>query len=208
MEFTTSRKVILGIGATIVLGAVGSGVWELVFSPTVSWLGRGLLTLATLGLESVSDSIYVDVAKGHHERSSLAIYGLVSIGFLFAPLVLARRPLLIPKIRQFLEGKDPEQLEAMRKKNVRLLSHLLLILTLLGTVIFVRSLMHTYTNTAITYFNQSLNIVLPFISVEEERRFRSEFARISSKNDYVQLVNKLNERAKSNGIQLPKFSIW
>lgn len=189
MQLTTTRKVVVAVGATIVLGAVGSGVWELVFSPSVSWLGRNLLTLVTLGLDSVSDAIYTDVAKGHHEQPSLAVYTFVATVVLFLPIVLALRSLLNPRIRRSLRDKEPEQLAALQKRVGSMLIWLLLTMTFLGTAIYVRALMHSYTNAAITYFNQSLTIVLPYISPEEERRLRSEFARISSKRDYEQVAN-------------------
>jgi hypothetical protein len=208
MEISSTKKVVFGVVATVILGAVGSGIWELVFSPSVTWIGRGLLTLVTLGLDSVSDAIYVDVAKGHHERSSLAVYSFVAAVVLFAPLFIAQGPLLRPKIRESIQGKKPEELEAMHKRLRRVFIYLLLTMTLLGAAIFVRSLMHAYTNNAVTYFNQSLTIVLPYVSPDEERRLRSEFARVSSKKEFEQLIKKLRDRAASNGIQLPQFSIW
>lgn len=211
MQITPTLKVVLGVAATIVLGAVGSGVWELVFSPSFTWLGRSLLTVVTLGLESVSDAIYVDVAKGHHELPSLIVYNLLGtiilMSLLFGFFVI-QNSLLRSKFRQSPEGKTPEQLKGLKRRADYLLIWLLLVMTFLCTTVFVRSVMHTYTNIAVTYFNQCLTIVLPYVSPEEERRLRSEFARISSRKNYEQLVNELREHATSNSIQLPEFSIW
>jgi hypothetical protein len=209
MQMTMSRKVVLGIIGTIVLGAVGSGVWELIFSPTFTWLGRGLLTLVTLGLDSVSDSIYVDVAKGHHERPSLIVYGFLVTLILVAPVFMAinSRQWRV-RLRKQIKDRTLEELARESDSLARKQKFLIYAMILLSSFIYVRGLMYSYTNAAVTHFNQCLAIVLPYISAEEERRIQSEFARISSKQDYTALLGKIQLRAASANVQLPAFSIW
>lgn len=67
----------MGLTATILLGALGSGLWELALKPLGRWLGKSLLTVATLGSNSVRDDIYREAAKGIHEASSLQLFWLV-----------------------------------------------------------------------------------------------------------------------------------
>jgi hypothetical protein len=75
-----SLKWILGILGTILLGAVGSGFWELFLRNICIAVGHGILTLITLGIGSVRDSFYVEVAKGRTDRVG---FYLVSFTFLF-----------------------------------------------------------------------------------------------------------------------------
>jgi hypothetical protein len=67
------RNVLALLGA-LIIGALGSGSSETVFKPVFLWLGTALLDIATLGKQSLIDSIYVEVAKGPYERASNATY--------------------------------------------------------------------------------------------------------------------------------------
>src|SRR4051794_11362648 len=77
---STRVKWIVGIIGTIVLGALGSGLWDLCLRDFFVWSGHGILTLITLGIGSVRDSNYIEIAKGRTDR--VGIY-LVSIGLFF-----------------------------------------------------------------------------------------------------------------------------
>src|SRR5260370_37201259 len=71
----------LAILGTILLGALGSGLWDAIFRPLLPWLGELLLNVGTLGLEQLRDGIYVEVARGTYERAGLLIVQLVIGGF-------------------------------------------------------------------------------------------------------------------------------
>jgi hypothetical protein len=207
MQLTNRSKVILGIAGTIVLGAIGSGVWELFFSPVFSWLGRGILTIVTLGLDSVRNAIYAGVAKGHREEASLFVYTFLITMILVSPFFFVQIWMIIARRKQE-KNKTPEQLAKAQRARRRVFIFSTFFLALVASIIYVRGLMHTYTNAAITHFYQSLTIVLPYISMEEERQFRSDFARIAKKEDYAELMEKLKARADSRNIKLPQFPIW
>src|SRR5260370_42092512 len=74
----------LGILGTILLGALGSGFWDLCLRTTFIAIGHGLPTLITLGISSVRDSFYVEIAKGRTDRVGLY---LMSFTFLFLGLL-------------------------------------------------------------------------------------------------------------------------
>jgi hypothetical protein len=63
--------------STIVLGAIGSGVWEL-FGPVLPWIGSAILNVATLGLQQLRDGLYVVIARGSGEYAATALFGLFS----------------------------------------------------------------------------------------------------------------------------------
>jgi len=48
MNLSLWKKVVLGIVGTIVLGAFGSGLWDVGLKPVGQWLGRAILDVATL----------------------------------------------------------------------------------------------------------------------------------------------------------------
>lgn len=74
----TTWRWILAILGTIVLGALGSGLWEVLVKPGLAWAGGAVLTISTLGLDSLRDQIYADVAIGSYERASLSILAMLT----------------------------------------------------------------------------------------------------------------------------------
>ncbi len=84
-------KGVLAILVTVLLGALGSGLWEGVLkSAFVS--GRDLiLNLVSFGMQSVKQATYAQIAQGLHEHASmdnlsLTVVGL--IGFMFYLLLI------------------------------------------------------------------------------------------------------------------------
>jgi hypothetical protein len=54
----------------LVIGALGSGLWDVAFRGVYDSISRFFLTLFTLGLDSTRNSIYASIAEGHHEVPS------------------------------------------------------------------------------------------------------------------------------------------
>lgn len=224
MQVNKPTKILGGAALAVVLGAIGSGVWENVFSPATTWLGRTMLTLITLGVKSASDGIYQEVAQGYSERYSVLTYAFINTIVMMIPAATLaydygkRRGSASKQMRQLrsLEGSgDTVGLEQARTDLLnrlsameRLIRLLLWVAVGLGVVLGAQSMTMTYANKAITHFNQSLTIAAPFINATEERVIRSDFARVSSREDYVRVINGLEARVKERGVQLPEFTIW
>jgi len=150
--YSAKRRWLLGIAGTVALGAVGSGLWDVMLKPSFWWLGRWLLTIVTLGLSSVKDGIYRDVAKGHHELPSLYIL-LIAITVLTSfPFLAAAGLRLALVIVSRLDAKPSERRSILRR---RVLMVLVLTQSLLGSIIFVRFLMLNYVNLAVTHSSRA-----------------------------------------------------
>src|SRR5258707_13104413 len=74
----------LWILGMIVLGALGSGFWDLLLRNMFVGIGHRILTLITLGIGSVRDSFYVEIAKGRTDRVGIYLvsFGAIFLGFL------------------------------------------------------------------------------------------------------------------------------
>src|SRR5205807_1241025 len=70
---------------TIILGAIGSGVWDSLAKPGLSRFGRIILNTVTLGSESARDSAYSSAALDPTPIAPLLIILILS----FIPLVIA-----------------------------------------------------------------------------------------------------------------------
>lgn len=208
MQISARGKIAAGATATILFGAIGSGVWELMFAPIAARVGRTLLTVFTLGLDSARDAIYRTAAKGHHELPSVFLYGFLAIAAMFVPLLIAMPVFVRTTLRRRLASKQPDELRRLLQRVRRLLTIMTCIGVVLGAVIFVRFLMHSYVNQAVTHFEQSMRIISPHLDVLEEKKLRSSFASIQNRREYVEVMARIGEIAQRNKKELPKFSAW
>jgi hypothetical protein len=203
MALSAKSKYLLALLATVSLGAVGSGLWDWLLKPTLLGVGRGLLTLVTLGLASAKNNVYQEAAKGYHELPVLFLFSLISASLAFGPAGVATGMYVGGKLAPRILGKEP----APVRGRVILIA-LLLVLTLLGSVVFVQFLMVNYENLAITHFQQCLAICAPYLTLQEQRDLASKFAQIQTKEDYVAVISRLKSLGAKNSLQTPEFEPW
>jgi hypothetical protein len=223
MQISGWKKIALGFAAAVLVGGVGSGVWELGLKPLVQWLGRLLLTAATLGSNSVRDSIYREAAKGFHEASSLELFWVtVLIIFMCSPLALAfiygRRSgkKKAAAIESELNGLDEAEQSSFLEKRIAKLEQQMYALALGATgfwflfasIQFVDYLKPVEANLAYTYFAQSMTICRPYIDEQQARVLQSRFASINGRDDYIKVTDDLKQIAVSNRLNLPSFTPW
>ncbi|MFS8082707.1 MAG: hypothetical protein ACMG51_04580 [Ginsengibacter sp.] len=80
--------------ATLIVGALGSGLWSLIEAPL--WkIANWFLSATTLGIQSVRDDVYAHAALGLHELPSLYLFLIVSIFMAAFPVSFA----LVPAMR-------------------------------------------------------------------------------------------------------------
>jgi hypothetical protein len=75
-----------------------------------------------------------------------------------------------------------------------------------GTIFTLDSVKEKYINNAITNFEQLSKIVRPYISEEDNIKYVSIFSQIKNKDDYVNLISKLQNIAKDNKQSTPEFN--
>jgi hypothetical protein len=207
----------LSILFTILLGALGSGLWDTIFKPSLHKVGLLLFTIATLGAKRASDNVYKEAARGHHELSSLyllmyVILGLVVfegslVGFLYSGLY---------GINVFADTtfESCEQLAGYRRRACRLevlkqtfglTIHLIPLLFIFVTVILLyRILSINRVNLVITYYNHCLKVCRPFLPTEDISDIEHRFALMETKADYLKIIDTLRVIAQRKEISLPK----
>ncbi|MBK7142472.1 MAG: hypothetical protein IPH75_10365 [bacterium] len=202
---SSRAKWLFGILGAIIVGAIGSGIWDLLFKPLFSVVGRLLLSVGTFGISSISQSIYEDVAKGFRESPSLEVeamlMGTIS-GFILISLLgpWAKSKL----VERFAEKPDSQNLSS-GKAMIRSLT---IVIIMIIVFFFGRLLQATYVNMAIVHYNQSLRICRPYVNQEFELQIDSRFAAIESKSDYAAVIRSLDSVAASNNVALREFTIW
>lgn len=207
------EKVIPIIGA-LVIGALGSGLWELV-KPLLSLLGAASLNIVTLGLDSLRDGLYSEAATMQPERAALAILSSLQGVLLAIPFILYMRvkswkgkpdtpdPPLNASREELIAFKEmlEERLKNLENKAYIAIVGLALILSV-NVLMFQRL---SYISKVSAHFDQLVSMAAPYIDGKDVLLIRSQYARIKSKSDYEAIVLKLSEILKKNDISPPQF---
>jgi len=192
---------IKSICGTILLAIVGSALYENLFRDFFSFIGRGLLTISTLGIEKLKDDIYLEIAKGFYENVSIQVLGIifsVLFGIIFGMLFAMLRA---DKEDGIKESKIRIWLRVNRNKvKIFFLFYTFLVFGI--SILSVSKI--SYINKSISYYNQLLKIASPYLTTDQEKGINASFAEIQNKSDYVSLVEGIEQIIKSNNQRLPK----
>lgn len=188
---------------TIVLGAVGSGAWEWMLKPFLLGASDFGLTVATLGIQSFRDSLYVDIARGHHEESSLRLYSAI---FGIFPLVLLGMVLGAMQGRRIFRSSISNT--AQERLITWLAKPLFVVLTFVMVFSIVQANQLAYVNRAITHAQQLLTIVDPYVSQDQRLLLRSRFAQVSSSEEYAKLTTEMERICRARSLRVPVFTVW
>ena len=219
----------LGVIGAILIGAIGSGVWQSVLGPALHAISRWLLDLGSLGLTSYKTNVYRSVAKDNQFLVGIPVFVLVST-VLIVIMVSAglqtwernyNARIRRERLLRNLDGPDPEPsmtAEDMRRRLItgrrlgRIEQIFLYIsaLYMLGffvaqSLVFVKL---NYVDSADSHYHQVLRVVSPYLNDHERAMTESDFAQIGSREDYVKVLSKLEKLAKDNGRTVPAFDPW
>lgn len=216
-------KWILAIVGTVILGAIGSGLWTLLFDPISRWVGRALFAIATLGLNALRTDVYASVAKGLHEQASLlmvAYFLLLVFGFFgfYMGTLLGRKiatrdtakvisqmerdnPDTDDREKRIIVALEARYIAALRKLNKSLMFLFIVVAVFCSFQLFTLN----YANSAVTHFKQCLAICEPYVSEVESKHFRSRFAQIESREHYESLLRDICKVVVANGAKCPEF---
>jgi hypothetical protein len=221
----------LGVLGAIVVGALGSGVWQSLLGPAIHFSSRWVLDVASLGLTSYKNGVYQRIAADNQSsvavttlldvtalRALISVFVIVYGFYLLRTVRLQRQHML----REFLDAPpNPEPAmsqDALRQKvigDLKLLGKMriwLYVLSLLAVVVlsdeFVSVARRGYVNTADAHYHQMLRIVSPYLDAREQAEVESDFAQISSREDYVKVLARLESQCKAHGRTIPKFDPW
>lgn len=193
-------KIVVGFAATIVLGAIGSGLWERFLGPFLDWLARQTVGAFAWGHTSYRDSIYENAAKGFHEVHSLALYttllALLPIAYLF---LLRRHP----------AERRPERTRSQVRKFVRSRKGYWFIYALTMAVFIAvafSTLRLRHINETITYSLSTFEIVRPYVGELQYTKYRSRFFAIRTAAEFDELHAEVIAVARANNIRLPDYT--
>jgi hypothetical protein len=215
----------------IFLGALGSGLWESLLKPGLVRISYGLLTLSSLGIESLRTGIYERIATGSTALASvqsmalLTVFGTCFLTSLFSGMFglmqweqrdfeLLERRVEMRNLGVEIQRRRETTIEDLEKgrrkiRNNRrqLYAFGFLILLMIGMFLVDVSRI-AYETSAVQHYQQVLKITSPYLSDADRRDVESKFAQIRSRTDYIAIVDGLSDTAKAHGKRIPKFKVW
>lgn len=175
-------KVILGIISAILIGAIGSGVWENFLSPTLKSLSGFVTSLIASVSTSYSNSLYIQAADINNCNDSSNVLGFIGI-IMFASLLLYG---------------------LAQNKNNRVISKILWLLSepwrvvsgpiVCAMMIFIMFFLMATNDTIFRikhYSVMQMEIIRPYIGKEKYLMLRSGYMRMKNKNDFDDFLKVL-----------------
>jgi len=213
------RRHWLKVLVMLFMGAVGSALWEIVARPVLSGFSGLLMTIGTLGVPSLRDEVYIDVARGLHEDPSITLVAM-AIGVLGVVLFFLVRGALTAQVGDDDFEPDSSAQPARRGDRVwrrrnsssklqggswaKALAVNVVLLVMCG-VLLSRLF---YVNRAIVYFRQCFDAASPYISEQEEEEILGQFSSMQSRADFITVTGHLERTVRTHGKHWPEFTIW
>jgi len=224
----TVLKWTLRVLGTILLSAVGSGVWQHLLAPPIHASTRWVLDLASLGLSSYKNGVYEQVAADNQSRPAIETMYLVTLVYLlFFSCIMQYAFNIHDKLQERTQhllrdisgASEPARtLDGMKQRLESMLKSLrkdrlfLYSCSILMGMIFVNHFVAqarlSYISSADAHYHQVMRLVAPYLEPREPVEFESNFAQIGSRDDYVKMLSMLESRCKAHGRTVPKFDPW
>jgi hypothetical protein len=153
-----------------------------------SWLGwSGILTLSTLGLDSLRDGIYADTANAIGKPS-----GITAAVQTLSGLIMLTGALVISSIR--LSFRPTSNLHPITNS---------LVLLLVATVFLVVGVRTSYVTQLAAYTVKLEIISAPYLSDVQIKQFRARVVQVTNRADYLANVEALRKVIEASGQKAP-----
>lgn len=202
---------VLGILGTLIVGGLGSGVWEVVLKPIFSFLGNGIINFLVQTSSSFSDEIYQSIALRSLDRFQAKTYSLIVM--MLGLVTIFMCVILFSKVKKKLDDeRDGVECEE-KEKNWVLRNHknfyiFMVFYFLLGCIPFF---IYTYDGIKTNFiarkvitFEYLLKINSDVISEFDLKKIESQFAQINNVNDYEKIIRNLENIAQKNNKHINK----
>jgi len=198
-------KIIIVVIGAILIGAIGSGVWEHLLKPTIKFISYSTVKILSLISSNFKDEVYVNASYGFNEEYSMKTYFLLVFGIIYIILVVTytTRRTLKRYIDEKNENITTEGIRSPTKKRLILL--LLLFITATSLMFFLQA-QDLYSHRVTTWSLSSVERVRGKITEEEYKTLRSKFFLVDSAKDYYEFYDELLQLAKENNIKLRPFN--
>ena len=211
-EFIKKHKAlswILGIVGTLIVGGLGSGVWEVVLKPMFSFLGNGVINFLVNKSTNFSNEIYQTISIRSLDRFQAKIYALMVFSlatFLFCLCCslywLGKKKLDSDEI----QSEDKNKGWVLKNyKNFYCFLIIYFLLALIPMLTYMYDGMKTeFISNKVIYFEYLLKMNGDVLNDQEIKHIESKFSQIRNSDDYGEIVSYLEEVALKNNKNINK----
>jgi hypothetical protein len=207
-----AAKVGLGVIGTLVLGAIGSGIWEILFRPGLTHFGNFITSVSAIA----DRVVYTTAALDPTPVSSLVVLlVLVQIPMFFVmwmvhkgfiqPAVERRMIMQMDKIMEEAasHSDSDEYIEKRVRSKIRAIALFGILFGLAFFLLFAFA--YTIENRAVLVwrvFHQNFDICKPYLTDDAQERLLAEFRSMRSGTDFERVRAQLDSAASQNRISL------
>jgi hypothetical protein len=208
---TNKLKSILWV---ILIGALGSGLWEVILKDAVFYMGGLLVEFISSFYDGYFDYLYKNVGKQIDMINQIP--GItIFVAILFMPIFF------IIKINNIIRGLELNPTEITESehtekslitpilRNHRAFVNVLTIIFLINSMVYTSILIATIsTNKAVNVVTRNLEIVRPYISENEYFLLVSRFRLVDNQEKMQTLLDDIEKVSDRNAIKLPEYSLY
>lgn len=200
----------------IVLGVVTNAIWEIAVKPALFGMTDLALNIATLGVASMRDRLYLAIARG--DQTPLATFSIViillaTLSFsvaIVAPLIIWR---FIGRIlRRLIPFPGRVERAPSLKKSLRLIRFSTTGLAVSAIALCILygliAAQVTFISKGVQYLAQAQRIIAPYIDQKQRIELSSRIAQMTNKEDFVSVNSEIEGIARANKLKLPEFSAF
>ncbi|MGD1396438.1 hypothetical protein ACP6IB_26525 [Vibrio harveyi] len=183
----------LGIIGTVLLGALGSGLWELFLADALVFIGKGILSILSSLSSTYLDSLYKNIWKGSDYSYLHEIYVLTFVTYLMMPILIIRSNRVRGNQRK--EGDDSKTPKSKYFKLLVLLSALAITLTL-------KVWETSFSVEKATKFRANIEILKADITVQEYDQLCALLYQVTDRQSALKLNERIDKYAHKHGVVL------
>lgn len=187
-----------GVLGTILLGAIGSGLWERCLSKLLDTIVIISVRAMSLLFKTYESSLYTEAAKGLHEESSI----------IFLSIFLSMMPFiyLIFLLRHPYKRKEQTRERTGQFFRSRIGYYTLMFMTFFAFFYFMLFVIRiNYVNKVSTFCQQSLAIIAPHTSEDRIKRLRADYHSMRNKEDFTAFRQTIQSIVEESDFKLPEF---
>ena len=158
-----------------------------------------LLDIGTLGLTSLRDGIYAEIARGSYERVSELSFGMLS-GILSGFAIV----LTIATLNLHMKELVGPKLDAVLSKKIVFVFFSIIFIVF----IMVQAARIIYINRAANHIEQLQRVIAPYIAESQRVIYISRVAQMYTRQQYIDLLSEFVEIANKNNAKIPTFNIY
>lgn len=190
-------KVGLAILGTLILGAIGSGIWARIGEPLANLFTSAVINGINLIWSNYKDLIYIQASSGFREYAANELYQIfiVTLAMVYVLLIIFH-PWLTDRYPAGALRKRTEKF--FRSGRGFLLGGIFMFAVLSSCVVLFTQI--SYVNRVITYAHKSIDRLAPFLTDQEKKELLAEFRSVNSAEDYYKFYDKLLKLYSDHGI--------